>query len=254
MCKRLFFITVIEVYQHLLNYSKSAYMTYLQFRKFKTDWDVFEQITAIPLNHIAAQFYNLWDYVVQNSIINAIDVFQLDEGSLLKVIQNIVPKWSNPFVNCMHFGNLTQSSNKFIQPYLIYSKPAVIDLEFACLECCFELVPMNVKDQSIIDWSIHQSSKYLAWGKNCLNYNITNHFWVCRKEKQTLDKTNALIVHVKYDQLKDTYKSTKCNNNGEILAQLQPIFTNNSANMINLFREWSQHLSYKTEAPLSIQQ
>ena len=105
----------------------------------------------------------------------------------------------------MHFGNLTQSSNKFIQPYLIYSKPAVIDLEFACLECCFELVPMNVKDQSIIDWSIHLSSKYLAWGKNCLNYNITNHFWVCRKEKQTLDKTNALIVHVKYDQLKDTY-------------------------------------------------
>ena len=58
-------------------------MTYLQFRKFKIDWDVFEQITAIPLNHIAAQFYNLWDYVVQNSIINAIDVFQLDEGSLL---------------------------------------------------------------------------------------------------------------------------------------------------------------------------
>lgn len=130
-------------------------MTYLQFRKFKIDWDVFEQITAIPLNHIAAQFYNLWDYVVQNSIINAIDVFQLDEGSLLKFIQNIVPKWSNPFVNSMHFGNLTQSSNKFIQPYLIYSKPAVIDLEFACLECCFELVPMNVKDQSIIDWSIH---------------------------------------------------------------------------------------------------
>ena len=45
-----------------------------------------------------------------------------------------------------------------------------------------------------------QSSKCPAWGKNCLNSNIPNHFArVCQKEKQTPDIANTLIAHVHYD-------------------------------------------------------
>ena len=49
----------------------------------------------------------------------------------------------------IRFGNFTQSSNEFIQSYLICLNSAAIDCESACLECCFDLVPMNARDKFI---------------------------------------------------------------------------------------------------------
>ena len=68
-----------------------------------------------------------------------------------------------------------------------------------------------------------QLTKYPAWGNNCLNWNITNHFAkVCKKEKRNLDGANALLAQVQYDQQKDTYTSCKNSTSEEILAKLEP--------------------------------
>ena len=95
-------------------------MTHPQFWKFKIDWDVFKQITTIPPHQIAAQLYNLCDDTVQNILINNVsDIFQLFETDLLKSIESVVTKRSNPTVHCMHFGNITQSPSESIQDYIV---------------------------------------------------------------------------------------------------------------------------------------
>ena len=64
-----------------------------------------------------------------------------------------------------------------------------------------------------------RSTKCPAWGKNCSNCNIPNHFArVCRKEKHNPpDSANAIIAHVTYDQQKDIYTSCQNNNTEELL-------------------------------------
>ena len=261
-------------------------MAHPQFRKFKIDWNVFKQITAIPPHQIAAWLYNLCDDSVQNTLINTVTyVFQLPEEDLVKVIESAVTKRSNPTVHCMHFGNIIESRTELIQEHTVCLKWAAIDCEFSCLGCQFDLATIHVKDQFIRGLFNHtlqtdilakadhlktlkqiiahakafetalrlrdqsklcgpsdpsiskisdyrkqrhikancssspclgcgsqshgpsgsndQSTKFPAWGKNCLNCNITNHFAkVCRKERQNPGDANALTAQVQYDQQK----------------------------------------------------
>ena len=99
------------------------------------------------------QFYTLGDNAVKNGTINITnDAFQQPAGSLLKVVENSVTKQSKPTVYSvhsmlMHFGSLTQFES--IQSYLVCLNSVAVDCETACLECCFDLVPMNVKDKFI---------------------------------------------------------------------------------------------------------
>ena len=63
-------------------------ITHPQFRKLKIDWNVFKQITAISPHQIATHLYNPYDDLVQNVLINTVvDVFQLTEYDLFKVIE-----------------------------------------------------------------------------------------------------------------------------------------------------------------------
>ena len=63
-------------------------ITHPQFRKFKIDWNVFKQITAISPHQIATHLYNPYDDSVQNILINTVvDVFQLTEYNPFKVIE-----------------------------------------------------------------------------------------------------------------------------------------------------------------------
>ena len=266
---------------------------------------MFKQITTIPPHQIAAQLYNLCDNTVQNILINNVsEIFQLFETDLLKSIESVVTKRSNPTVHRMHFGNITQSPSESIQDYIVWLKSTAIDCGFSCPRCQCDLVPPHVKDQFISGlfnntlqtdilanashlqtfeqlivhaeafetalrdqltlndtttlssiscisdyrkrhqnkptWSSSPcpgcgshshgtpgtndwSTKCPAWGKNCLNCSIPNHFAkVCRKDKCNPDSANALIAHVFYDQQKDTYTSCQNNNAEEILVQLKP--------------------------------
>ena len=125
-------------------------MTHLQFQKFKIDWDVFKQITTIPPCQIAAQLYNLCDNTVQNALTNTVsDKFQLSETDLLKSIESVFTKRSNPTVHQMHFGTITKSPSESIQDYIVRLKSAAIDCEFSCPRCQCDLVPLHVKDQFI---------------------------------------------------------------------------------------------------------
>ena len=50
-------------------------MTHPQFRKFRTDWNVFKKITNLPDSQIHAQLYNSCDASVQNSLVNSVTNF-----------------------------------------------------------------------------------------------------------------------------------------------------------------------------------
>ena len=53
----------------------SSEMTKPQFRKFKTDWDVYKTITSLPPIQVASHHINSRDDSVQNAIINMYTVF-----------------------------------------------------------------------------------------------------------------------------------------------------------------------------------
>ena len=84
-----------------------AEMTKPQFRKFLIDWSVFKKITNIPDNQVHAQLYNSCDDSVQNSLLNTVsDFFRLSEEQLLKTLEEIVTKRSNPAVHRLQFSSL----------------------------------------------------------------------------------------------------------------------------------------------------
>ena len=52
-----------------------AEMTNAEFRKLKTDWEVFKSITQTPESQIASQIYTACDSSLQNTIINTVPDF-----------------------------------------------------------------------------------------------------------------------------------------------------------------------------------
>ena len=125
-------------------------MTHPEFRKFKVDWEVFKSITRLPLDQIAPHLYNSCEESVQNSIINTHNqFFELDEEAMLKAIEKIVTKSTNPAVHRFNFSKLCQSECESIKGYLVRLNSMAKDCEFECPNCDYDLAPMNVKDQLI---------------------------------------------------------------------------------------------------------
>ena len=125
-------------------------MTHPQFRKFKIDWEVFKNITSIPPDQFASQLYSACDETVQTSIINSFtNFFTQSEEELLKSIESIVTKSSNPSVHRMSFSNLTQFESESIKDYVVRLKSAAIDCEYSCFNCQQDLTSEHVKDQFI---------------------------------------------------------------------------------------------------------
>ena len=125
-------------------------MTHPEFRKFKVDWEVFKSITRLPIDQIAPHLYNSCEQSVQNSIINSnVDFFKMDEEAMLKTIEKIVTKSSNPAVHRFHFSKLRQSECESIKDFLVRLNSIAKDCEFECPNCSHDLTSTNVKDQLI---------------------------------------------------------------------------------------------------------
>ena len=103
-------------------------MTNSEFRKFKTDWEVYKTITELQPNQTAPQLYTACDPDVQTSIINTSKEFlQLDEATNMKTLEDIVTKQSNPAVHRLAFSNISQSENETISAYVVRLKSAAKD-------------------------------------------------------------------------------------------------------------------------------
>ena len=127
-----------------------ADMTHPQFRKFKIDWDVYKKISNVPVSNLPAQLYHICDDTLQHSIVNTVpNFFTSTEEDLLKILEKIVTKQSNPAVHRLTFSNVYQSDNESIKDYLVRLKTIALDCEFSCPNCQHDLLPTHVKDQFI---------------------------------------------------------------------------------------------------------
>ena len=125
-------------------------ITPAQFRKFKTDWDVYKSITLLPPEQIAPQLYTACDPELQNSVINTTSTFFQDtEETNFKVLEELVTKKSNPAVHRLTFGNLCQSENETINGFVVRVKSASKDCQFECPKCKHDLSDIHIKDQVI---------------------------------------------------------------------------------------------------------
>ncbi len=125
-------------------------MTHPQFRKVRTDWDVYKKLCRLPAEHVGPQLYNACDDTVQTSIINSTtDFFSLNEEEMLESIEKIVTKHVNPAVHRMNFGNMTQSETQSIQDFHRLLVSNAVDCEFSCPECNVDISYVNIKDQFI---------------------------------------------------------------------------------------------------------
>ena len=94
-------------------------MTHPQFRKFKIDWTVYKQITAIPELQIPSQLYNLCENTTQTSLINTTpDFLTFSESQLSDILESIVTTKSNPAIHRMQFTSISQHKNEAFKDYL----------------------------------------------------------------------------------------------------------------------------------------
>ena len=94
----------------------SSEMTKPQFRKFKTDRDVYKTITSLPLIQVTSHLYNACDDSVQNAIINmCTDFLTSNEIEALDIIEMIVTQTTNPAVHRMTFGSIIQGEHETLQ-------------------------------------------------------------------------------------------------------------------------------------------
>ena len=126
----------------------SSEMTLSQFRKFRTDWSIYKQMTNIAKSLITAQLYSCCDDHVQHSIINSIDdLLAISEEDLNQLIQSIATKSSNPAVHRMTFSSTIQNPDEPIKSYVTRLKSISHDCEFSCPNCKFDLQSLHIKDQ-----------------------------------------------------------------------------------------------------------
>ena len=83
-------------------------MTWPQFHKFRTDWNVFKCFTNLPDNQIHPQIYNACDKTVQNNLVHTVsDFFSLSKNELLDTLEAIVTNKSNPTADQLTFASLS---------------------------------------------------------------------------------------------------------------------------------------------------
>ena len=108
-------------------------MTHAEFRKFTIDWDVFKKLSNLDREQIPLHIYSACDSSVQNSIINTDEqFFNSNEGDIMKLLEKIVTKQSNPSVHRLAFANTSQSDNEPIKDYVVRLKSTAKDCDFSC--------------------------------------------------------------------------------------------------------------------------
>ena len=179
-------------------------MTLQQFRKFLIDWNVFKQITGIEESQIAAQLYSCCDESVQNGLVNTVkDIFTINETELLKLIEQIVTKRSNPTVHHMNFAALMQNQNETIQEYLIRLKSSAPDCEFTCPGCDMDLQPSHIKDQlirglhnEILQTDILAKASHLKTLEDIIKH--AEAFETALRDQQSLQGSEAMAARSSY--------------------------------------------------------
>ena len=68
---------------------------------------------------------------------------------MLKTIEKIVTKLSNPAIHRFHFSELLQTECESIKDFLVRLNSIAKDCEFECPNCSHDLTSTNVKDQLI---------------------------------------------------------------------------------------------------------
>ena len=127
-----------------------AEMSNAEFRKLKTDWEVYKSIIQIPEIQIASQIYTACDSSLQSTIINTVPHFlTLKETELLQKIENIVTRKTNPAVHRLNFRSLSQSEGEQTKNFLVRLKTTAKDCMFECPACKHDLSEMNIRDQLI---------------------------------------------------------------------------------------------------------
>ena len=124
-------------------------MTHQDFRKFCIDWEVYLNLTHIDDSQVHHQLYSCCDEEVQRALINTYDnFFMIPRLLLLKNLEAVVTRQSNPTVYRVKFGNMSQHDD-FIQSYVVKLKSAARDCSFSCPQCEYDLSSQYVKDQLI---------------------------------------------------------------------------------------------------------
>ena len=129
----------------------SPQMTLPQFRKFRTDWNVYITITRIPVSERTAHLYSACDSAVQSSAISAKPTFlSLAESVALDLIESLVTKQANPAVHRLSFTKLHQGESECIQDFLVRLRSSVLDCAYACPNCNVDLADSHITDQFIL--------------------------------------------------------------------------------------------------------
>lgn len=127
-----------------------ADMTAQQFRKFRTDWDVFIKLTNLPEDKIHVQLYSNADDVIQTALISTYpDFFQIPSATILDKIESVVTQRANPMVHRIAFANLSQSENESIQSYVVRLRSSAKDCDFSCPDCKVDISNTYIKDQFV---------------------------------------------------------------------------------------------------------
>ena len=107
--------------------------THQEYRKFKIDWQVYKDMTNLPRDQIASHLYTAYDSNVQNCIINSSeDFFTMSEEAMLRALESMVTKKSNPAVHRVTFATQMQSENESIKDFVVRLKSVAKDCEFSC--------------------------------------------------------------------------------------------------------------------------
>ena len=114
----------------------TAEMSKQAFRKFKLDWEVFCELSSLPVGKQHAQLYNAATDEAQTAIINTYpDFFTIPNKDLMQRIESVVTQKINPMVNRVKFSKLSQSSTETIQAYAIRLRSAAKECNFLCPQC-----------------------------------------------------------------------------------------------------------------------
>ena len=128
----------------------TAEMSKQAFRKFKLDWEVFCELSSLPVGKQHAQLYNAATDEAQTAIINTYpDFFTIPNKDLMQRIESVVTQKINPMVNRVKFSKLSQSSTETIQAYAIRLRSAAKECNFLCPQCETDISDVYIKDQLV---------------------------------------------------------------------------------------------------------
>ena len=178
-----------------------AEMTKTQFRKYRIDWNVFCEITSLPVDKHHATLYNSAAEDAQIAIINSFpDFFNIPVKDLLNKIETVVTQKSNPMIHRVKFSKLAQSANESIQSYVIRLRSAAKECDFLCPQCRADISSTYIKDQLISGVHNHiLQMDILSKAETLLDVNSTIKH--CESFEAALRDQNNLNPNVNHEEI-----------------------------------------------------